>query len=145
MTNNRAFFILPVVFLLTACSGGAGPSGGSRGPNPPGSASATGSAGPVLEGCLYVEARAFAGKYCSDCHSSRGSNDLRGRASRILSVDSYGEWIGSAGAIPGRLDLDSLELGPMPPPEYPVQPTQAERRMIVDWVKRGSPNTPDGR
>ena len=100
---------------------------------------------PVLAGCKYEAARSIVARYCADCHSPKGSDPKHERASRILTVDTYAEWMGASRAIPGRVDLDSLEASPMPPRKYSRQPSLEERKLLVDWVRRGSPNTPDGR
>ncbi|MDB5104215.1 MAG: hypothetical protein JWP91_1904 [Fibrobacteres bacterium] len=101
--------------------------------------------GIALAGCRYEPARIIVSRYCADCHSPRGSDPDRDRASRILNVDTYAEWMGAARAVPGRVDLDSLEASPMPPRSHSRQPTKEERKVLAEWVRRGSPNTPEGR
>ncbi|HKP95544.1 MAG TPA: hypothetical protein VJ385_07295 [Fibrobacteria bacterium] len=102
-------------------------------------------ASPALEDCRYAAARAMVERYCADCHGALGRNPSRERAHRILGIDTYADWMAASRAVPGRVDKDSLEGRIMPPPSFPRQPSDAERRMLVEWVKRGSPNTPDGR
>jgi hypothetical protein len=98
-----------------------------------------------LAGCIYEHARDFAARYCSACHSSQATNRVSKSASKAFLLDTYAEWLSEAAQIPRRLDRDSLKGKIMPPLTFPQQPSDAERRLIVDWVKRGSPNTPDGR
>lgn len=98
-----------------------------------------------LAGCIYEPAREFADRYCAACHTSQGSNRLSSRASKIFLMDTFNEWKADAAKIPRRVDRDSLKGKIMPPLTFPDQPTAEERRLIVDWVKRGSPNTPDGK
>jgi hypothetical protein len=35
-------------------------------------------------------------------------------------------------------------VDPMPLTGFPYQPSRAERDTLLEWLKRGSPNTPDG-
>ena len=152
-----ALFVLPF-FLLAAC-GGRGPApAGSRPPAPadtavaaPGPAPDTlsppppDSVGAALADCRFPAARAFANTYCADCHTRGGTHMAQPKAIRKLAMDTYAEWLAGSRDIPGRLNLDSLEGKAMPPSRFSRQPTAEERRMIIDWVRRGSPNTEDGR
>ncbi len=99
----------------------------------------------ALEGCRYQAARTLVSRYCADCHTPAGTHRAQAKATRILRVDTYEQWMAASKAIPGRVDLDSLEGKPMPPGKYPNQPTVEERKLLADWVRRGSPNTEDGR
>ena len=98
-----------------------------------------------LEGCNFRKAREFTGKYCMDCHSSRGSNPLLHKAVLNLKMDTYKDWMEAAGAVPSVLDRAALEAPIMPPSTFHSQPDDSERQFMVDWVKRGSPNTDSGR
>ncbi|MEO7423822.1 MAG: c-type cytochrome [Fibrobacteria bacterium] len=98
----------------------------------------------ALQGCRYAGARALVEKYCANCHSSHGTSRSQERAYRSLSVDTYAEWLAASREVPGRVDKDSLQGKIMPPPFFTMQPTQAERKLLAAWVRRGSPNTPDG-
>ncbi len=126
--------------------------GGCRGPAPMPPPGAAASAPPdsagsarILAGCRYDTARAIVETYCADCHSAHGKSRAQARAHRDFSVDTYAEWIAASRAVPGRVDKDSLEDKIMPPPRFPAQPTDTQRKLLVDWVKRGSPNTPQGK
>ena len=98
-----------------------------------------------MEGVRFRFAAEFTGKYCVDCHSATGNNPKRPKAFPNLNVDTYAGWMEAAGAVPSVLDKTALEAPVMPPSAYRHQPSDSERRVIVDWVVRGSPNTPDGR
>jgi hypothetical protein len=98
-----------------------------------------------LAGCIYEPARDFVARYCSACHSSQASNRISQRAAEALLLDTYSQWLAASVKIPRRLDRDSLLGKIMPPLTFPDQPGNAERRAVVDWLRRGSPNTPDGR
>lgn len=100
---------------------------------------------PTLEGCRFAFAVEFTGKYCGECHTSRGGDPHRDKAVLNLKMDAYRDWLDAAGAVPSVLDKEALEAPIMPPPAYPAQPSDAERALLLEWVKRGSPNTDSGR
>lgn len=104
------------------------------------------SAHPVaMADCRFDSARVILGKYCADCHSAHGSHGANSKALRMLSVENYADWMKASKAVPGRVDKDSLEGRVMPPPKFPNQPSDAERKTLAAWVRRGSPNTKTGR
>jgi uncharacterized membrane protein len=137
---------LPAVRHSAPDSAEAGQGGRAQAPVPADSASTDSvSALPLaLQGCRYAAARALVEKYCANCHSSHGTSRSQERAYRSFSVDTYAEWLAASREVPGRVDKDSLEGKIMPPPWSTMQPTLAERKLLIAWVKRGSPDTPGG-
>lgn len=98
-----------------------------------------------LDSCNYLFARKFTGKYCMECHSADGTNPKQEKAYPNLGVANYREWMEASGAVPGVLDKAALEGPVMPPKSAKNQPTDEERKIMVEWVRRGSPNTDSGR
>jgi hypothetical protein len=123
-------FIFGSCLALTGCASREQPGGASR---------------EGLVDSKFRFAREFTGRYCVDCHASWGGHGLRDKAVLNLKMDPYRDWTDADGAVPGVLDKDSLEAPVMPPPSFPRQPTDAERRIMVEWVKRGSPDTDSGK
>ena len=136
---------LALLAAFAACRGPGPMPAADRPPAPEKTAALPATASLALEGCRYDSARAMVEAYCADCHSSHGRSPARERARRGLSVDTYADWIGASREVPGRVDMDSLQDKIMPPHRFPAQPSAAERKLLVDWVRRGSPNTANGR
>lgn len=98
-----------------------------------------------MQGCKYPAASAFVEKYCSGCHTSTGGDALKKRAYAVLQLDTYDDWKAGTKVITAVLDKWHLDGKIMPPPKATAQPTDAERKAILDWLGRGSPNTPSGK
>jgi hypothetical protein len=101
--------------------------------------------GPGMTGTMYAEGRLFAQSYCGPCHASDGQHARRPIAIRSFKMDSYQDWQEAFGILRAVLDRWHPDGTVMPPSFAPAQPSDAERRRVLAWVERGSPNTPDGR
>lgn len=104
----------------------------------------------ALADVLYEPARRIVSRHCSDCHAAGGKNeehlDAWGHAIRL---DTWQEWVDGRADIVVRLDpAKAAEQDPpvdvMPLATFPLQPTQAERDTLLQWIARGSPNTVTG-
>jgi hypothetical protein len=108
----------------------------------------------VTEGALvdvvYEPARRLVSRSCADCHSEGGSHeshiDAWGHAIRL---DTYKQWVDGKRVLLERLDtVFAAEQDPpldvMPSASFPIQLTPAERDTLLQWIARGSPNTPSG-
>ncbi len=104
----------------------------------------------ALADVLYEPARRIVSRHCSDCHAAGGKNeehlDAWGHAIRL---DTWQEWVDGRADIVVRLDpVKAAEQDPpvdvMPLATFPLQPTQAERDTLLQWIARGSPNTATG-
>lgn len=98
-----------------------------------------------MQGCKYPAASAFVERYCSECHTATGGHALKKRAYAVLQLDTYDQWKSGTKVITAVLDKWHLDGRIMPPPKASAQPTDAERKAILDWLARGSPNTATGR
>lgn len=104
----------------------------------------------ALADVLYEPARRIVSRSCSDCHAAGGKNekhiDAWGHAIRL---DTHQEWLDGRADISVRLDpVKAAEQDPpvdvMPLATFPLQLTPAERDTLLQWIARGSPNTPSG-
>ena len=123
---------------LSACSGGDSMS-------TTGSSTKPSAADPAMWGTLYEPGRTFVQTYCGACHWSDGGHAKQPIAYAVFQVDTYDEWSGYHTMVSTVLDKWSSDGIVMPPPEAPAFPPDDQRRLVLDWVRRGSPNTPDGR
>lgn len=108
----------------------------------------------VTEGAIadvvYEPAKRLVGRYCSDCHSKNGNHETHGDAwGHAIRLDTHEEWVDGKSHLLERLDSAlAAEQDPpvdvMPLAAFPYQPTRAERDTLLDWIRRGSPNTPTG-
>jgi uncharacterized membrane protein len=99
----------------------------------------------ALAGTAYTPAQTFVERYCAGCHTRDGKHSKHEAAYPELHLDTYQDWKGHQPVIRGVIDKWHLDGKIMPPPSARAQPTDAERRMIVAWLARGSPNTKDGK
>jgi mono/diheme cytochrome c family protein len=99
----------------------------------------------AMEGARYPPGRSFAVTYCAPCHTEGGAHPRRKDAHAAFAMDTFDEWQAAFGVLRGVLDPSHLDGKIMPPPDAPAQPSEAERRLVLEWVLRGSPNTADGR
>jgi hypothetical protein len=97
-----------------------------------------------MKGTLYEPGRVFGQTYCSPCHWKGGQNPKRSGAYQAFQMDTYEQWATGRVIIPAVLDKWNPDGRVMPPPEAPEFPSDDDRRLILDWVRRGSPNTPGG-
>jgi len=102
----------------------------------------------LLMGYRWPEAENFVRKYCSDCHAPGGRHPQSVQAMLYLMLDTYDQWHKREEKIKGRIDTaaDPLSINVMPPDTLPLEkkPTVEERRRMMEWIDRFSPNTPDG-
>jgi uncharacterized membrane protein len=93
----------------------------------------------------YAAAETAIVTYCAGCHSREGSFPDHDRAYQVLQLDGYEDWHSQTTVIAAVLDKWHPDGNVMPPANAPSQPTDAERAMLLDWTRRGAPDTPDGR
>ncbi len=102
----------------------------------------------AMQGLVYTQAFNILNRYCADCHAEVGLNRDQPDAYFALRIDTYAAWKSIPTRITlRRLDLDSVskyQQGPMPPESFGNQITLAERKLVIDWLTRGSPNSVDG-
>jgi hypothetical protein len=98
----------------------------------------------AMKGTVYEPGRVFVQTYCSPCHWKGGQHPRRSAAYQTFQVDSYEQWATGRVIVPAVLDKWNPDGKVMPPPEAPGFPSDDDRRLILDWVRRGSPNTPGG-
>ncbi len=99
---------------------------------------------PAMKGTVYERGRTFVQTYCTPCHWAGGRHAKQAVAYPAFQVDTYEQWMTGGTIVPAVLDKWNPDGTVMPPPEAPADPPDDERRAILDWVRRGSPNTPDG-
>jgi hypothetical protein len=104
----------------------------------------TGAAEPAMKGTVYEAGRVFAQTYCSPCHWKGGQHPRRVAAYPAFQVDTYEQWATGRTIIPAVLDKWNPDGKVMPPPEAPEFPSDDDRRLILGWVRAGSPNTISG-
>jgi len=92
----------------------------------------------------YAAADAVIVTYCAGCHSQGGQNPQHDRAYQVLTLDRYQDWQSQTTVIAAVLDKQHPDGNVMPPPDAPAEPTDAERALLLDWTRRGAPDTPDG-
>jgi mono/diheme cytochrome c family protein len=101
----------------------------------------------AMEGLNYAEAAALINRSCADCHTEGGLNpDQPAAWTFALRLDRYQSWV-RAGTSTLLERLDPSIAKPeeqMPPADFPNQLTLVERQLLIDWLNRGSPNTPNG-
>lgn len=97
-----------------------------------------------MVGTLYEPGRKFGQTYCSPCHSKGGQHPKQSVAYPGYQVDTYETFSFSKTILLAVLDKWNPDGPVMPPPEAYVDPPDDERRLMLDWVRRGMPNTVDG-
>jgi mono/diheme cytochrome c family protein len=108
----------------------------------------------ITEGALadvvYEPARRLVSRSCADCHAKDGNNETHGDAwGHAIRLDAYAEWVDGRRVLLERLD-PATALAQDPPVDtmpsagflYPL--TLSERDTLLQWIKRGSPNTESG-
>lgn len=104
----------------------------------------------AMDGTLYAPAFRIVNRYCADCHTIGGKNDLQHDAWKFaVRFDTYSQWAEASKLLKIRLvsELSAAQDPPMdvmPNISFPFQPTQAERDTLLEWINRGSPNTSSG-
>jgi len=103
----------------------------------------------AMQGTLYDTAFKLVNRYCADCHTQGGLNPYQPSAwNYVMRLDTYPDWVAGKIAIEERLDkalalLNGYES--MPPMYFTLEPTDSERQILLDWLRRGSPNSDSGR
>jgi hypothetical protein len=131
-----SFSCVLVALAASACAS-QGSSAGAGGTTDTGIALA-------MQGTNYSAGRTFGQTYCSPCHWKGGQHPKKPVAYPAFQVDTYAQWATGGTIIPAVLDKWNPDGVVMPPPEAPAFPPDDQRMLILDWVRRGSPNTPDG-
>ncbi len=136
--------------LFAAASGRAMPPAGEK-PVPDslldavlGFISSWASGGVALQGAEFSQGKSLVGRFCADCHTETGKNSDQARTWSILPLDTFDQWLKYQALIYGRLAENHPGGNPMPPPKFSRQPTPSERKILLSWIERNSPNTPDG-
>jgi len=104
----------------------------------------------AVDGVLYDSAYRIINRYCADCHTRNGRNPLRPNTwEHVLRLDTYEDWKRADSLLKLRLNRDSIamhdHLEEMPPFDFPDRLDEEDRRILTDWLNRGSPNTANGR
>lgn len=131
----RAGALLVTFLALTALPVTSGRASEGEGEVPPG----------PLAGTVYAPARRFVSMYCAGCHWEGGTNPKKKRALPQMRLDSYQSWSTHQSVLKGVIDRWHPDGKVMPPRDAKAQPPDAERRAILEWLARGSPNTVDGK
>jgi hypothetical protein len=88
----------------------------------------------------YQPARRFLARYCADCHAPGGRAPEHERAFAIFQLDGRRQWREDQTVVSAVLDRWHLDGKIMPPPAARPQPSDAERKLILDWIGRDSPD-----
>jgi cytochrome c len=103
----------------------------------------------AMEGTVYDTAFKLVNRYCADCHTQGGLSPYQPSGwNYVMRLDTYQNWVDGSISIEERLDVAmALQNGyeAMPPSYAPFEPTDSERQVLLDWLRRGSPNTDSGR
>jgi uncharacterized membrane protein len=135
--SARRYALTVAAFALGACawtvaaSGHASAIAGDPAPRP-------------IAGTLYPKASAFVAAYCGECHWQGGTNPKKKKALPALRLDTYENWRTHQAVLRGVIDKWHAEGKVMPPADAGARPSDAERRIILDWLALGSPNTASG-
>ena len=97
-----------------------------------------------MKGTIYEPGRAFGASYCAPCHWKGGEHAKQPVAYPAFQVDTHETWASVPGILPTVLDKWNPDGEVMPPPQASIFPPDDERRVVLDWARRGSPNTPSG-
>jgi len=133
MRGIRAVAVL-IAALAVGCGGGR-PSNNSPSPD----------AATATVYTRYTAADTIIFTACAGCHSRDGKHPDHERAYQVLPLDSYGDWRSQTTVIAAVLDTAHLDGRVMPPANAPVQLTDDERALLLDWTRRGAPDSPEGR
>ncbi len=104
----------------------------------------------ALTDVLYGPARRLVGRSCADCHAKNGNNETHGDAwGHAIRLDSYQDWIDGRRVLLERLDtVTAAEQDPpvaaMPSAGFRYPLSDSERDTLLQWIRRGSPNTESG-
>jgi mono/diheme cytochrome c family protein len=98
----------------------------------------------ALTGTLYEPARQFVQRYCWGCHGKDGQDPQQKGAYPAFRVDTYEDWATSRTILLAVLDKWNPDGDVMPPPDAD-EPSDDDRRTMLDWIRRNSPNSADGK
>jgi hypothetical protein len=88
--------------------------------------------------------------HCANCHAEGGNDESHTDAwGNAIRLDTYAQWLKGSKHLLERLDPDVAvaqdpPVDSMPPPGFRYPLARSERDTLLDWLKRGSPNTPSG-
>jgi hypothetical protein len=85
----------------------------------------------------HPAASAFLKKYCAPCHAAGGPDD---RAFAVFQLDGHRQWREDETVVAAVVNRWHLDGKIMPPPQARAQPSDDERRALLEWIARGSPN-----
>ena len=97
----------------------------------------------ALRGTAYERGRDLVQRHCAGCHSQNGEDPRQRVAYPAFHVDAYDDWVSSRTILLAVLDKWNPDGDVMPPPDA-VELSDDDRRTLLDWIRRGSPNTVDG-
>jgi len=141
MVRKVAIWALATVLVSEGCASPA--TQGAEG-SPEGGAVTTAGSLEAMQGTLYAPGRRFGQVYCAPCHAKDGRDPKQAVAYPAFHVDTYEDWASSQTILLAVLDKWNPDGDVMPPPDA-IEPSDEERRLILDWIRRGSPNAMDGR
>lgn len=108
----------------------------------------------VTEGALadvvYEPARRLVSRSCADCHAKGGNNGTHADAwGHAIRLDTYAEWVDGRRVLLERLDpataaAQDPPVDTMPSAGFLYPLSVSERDTLLQWIKRGSPNTENG-
>jgi uncharacterized membrane protein len=98
----------------------------------------------TLEGGEYLPARSIIHTYCGPCHSKGGQDPEQGRAYKGFKLDTYDQMKARPVLMLNAITIHGTHAD-MPPSRTKLQPSAAERQVLLDWIELGCPNTPNGR
>jgi uncharacterized membrane protein len=98
----------------------------------------------ALDGAQYLPARSITQTYCGPCHTRGGQDPERERAYKGYKLDTYDQMKARMVLLQNAITVHGTRAD-MPPIRAKLQPTDAERQVLLDWVELGAPNTPSGR
>jgi uncharacterized membrane protein len=98
----------------------------------------------TLRRAEYLPARSITHTYCGPCHSKEGKDRDQECAYREFELDTYEQMKKQMVLMLNAITIHGTRAD-MPPATAKRQPSEAERQVLIDWLERDCPNTPDGR
>jgi uncharacterized membrane protein len=139
--TGMAPILTPALAIAVGCASRESPTAAAA---PDGGSSNTAVADGPLKGTLYEPARQIVQKYCSGCHWKDGQDPRQKVAYPAFHVDTYEDWATSGTILLAVLDKWHPDGDVMPPPDA-IEPPDDDRRTLLDWIRRNSPNSSDGK
>jgi len=133
-----------MVALVEALAAGCAARGSTAEASMDAGSSNTSVAEGALKETLYEPGRRFVQTYCAQCHWRDGQDPKQKVAYPAFHVDTYDDWAASRTILLAVLDKWNPDGDVMPPLDA-AEPPDDQRRTILDWIRRNSPNTRDGK